>query len=296
MRKVDYLDTNELTAQQLSDMMNLAAALKASVRAGYYPALLKKKCVGLMLPDAPPLYAAAAETAVHQLGGHVSQFSLPLEPPARLRETAALLSRTFDLAVVRCERHEALLALAKYAEIPIVNAGSGHARPVQELADLVTMFERLPAEKKLDECKAVFAGGDGPACASALYLCTKIGMPFVQYCSDKAQELKPPVLKLAERNVKRSGGTYTVTANGAEAFRAADFLFMDAPIDERVPPDAEGVLRVDPAENRLAAFRALFTSLLYENPADREPILIEKIKRTLAVKLQAIFGYGDTAE
>lgn len=296
MMKQDFIETTEFSAQQLLDMMNLGVALKASTRAGFYPALLKKKCIGGMLPDAPPLYRTALETACHQLGGHYAAFDLPLDAPGKLREAAILLSRTLDLAIIRCERHETLLALAKYAEIPIINAGSAYSQPVQEIADLITMFEHLPAEKKLDECKAVYAGGDDVCCSSTLYLCTKIGMQFVQFCTEKQRELKPPVLKHAERNVKRSGGTYTVTDSGVEAFRNADFLLMDAPLGEKVPPDAEGVLRIDPLENHLTAFRALLVTLLYENPADREPILVEKVKRTLAVKLQAIFGFGDAAE
>ena len=113
---------------------------------------------------------------------------------------------------------------------------------------------------------------------------------------DKGKELTPPQLKLAERNVKKSGGTYAVTSNLAEATHGADFLFMDGPLNQRIPPEAEGLLRVDPAENLVTAYRSLLTCLLYGNPAAREPLLIEKMKRMLAIKLQAIFGFGEANE
>ena len=142
----------------------------------------------------------------------------------------------------------------------------------------------------------VYDGPDSPVCRSVLFAASKIGMQFVQLCADKNLELKPPMLKLAERNVKKSGGTYAVLNNSAEAYRGADFLFMDAPLNTRIPADASGVLRVDPSENRLAAFRSVLTCMLYQNPASREPILIEKMKRMLAIKLQAIFGFGEANE
>lgn len=296
MKKQDYVETTEYSEQQILDMMNLGVSLKACIRAEYYPPLLRKKCIGLMLPDTPPLYLSMCRTAIQQLGGSVSEFSLPLEPPESLRPAAELLSRTFDLVILRCQRHETLLALAKYASIPVVNAGSAFCSPVQELGDLITMFEHLPREKKLEACKAVFFGGATPACASTLYITSKIGMQFVQAVPENASELTPPQLKLAERNVKKSGGAYAVTAYSPEVFHGADFLFMEGPLNQKLPPGAEGLLRIDPSENLVTAYRSLLTCLLYANPATREPLLIEKMKRMLAIKLQAIFGFGDAGE
>lgn len=296
MKKQDFVETTEFSEQQILDMMNLGVALKSCVRAEYFPPLLKRKHIGIMLPDMPRLYYAMTERAVFQLGGTVGTFALPLEPPETLRETAMQLSRTYDLIILRCERHETLLALAKYGEIPIVNALSSFSQPVQEIADLITMFEHLPREKKLDTCKAVFYGPATPACASMLYAGSKIGMQFVQVVPEKGRELTPPQLKLAERNVKKSGGTYAVTPNLAEAMHGADFLFMDGPLNQKVPPEAEGVLRIDPMENLVTAYRSILTCLLYVNPATREPLLVEKMKRMLAIKLQAIFGFGEANE
>ena len=290
------MDTGDFSEQQILDLMNLAVTLKACIRADYYPPLLKKKCIAFSVEGAEPFFAMMLETAVHQLGGHAQKVDLALEEPESFRETALQLDRCCDLAFVRCPRHETLLALAKYANIPIVNGGSGYALPVQEVADLITMFEHLPREKKLEECKLVYDGPACPRCTSALFAASKIGMQFVQLVREKKGELQPPVLKQAERNVKKSGGTYTVTDNSAEAYLSADFLIMDGPLRQKLPPDANGVLRLDPAENRLAAFRSVLTCMLYAHPAMREPMLIEKMKRMLAVKLQTIFGFGEAGE
>jgi len=147
MKRQDYVETSEYSEQQMLDMMNLGVTLKACVRAEYFPPLLRKKCIGLMLDGMPPMFESGCETAIYQLGGNVSRFSLPLDPPETLRQTAMLLSRTYDLVIIRCERHESLLALAKYADIPIINAGSDFCTPMHELSSLISMFEHLPREK-----------------------------------------------------------------------------------------------------------------------------------------------------
>ena len=296
MNRLDFLDTCEFSEQQVLDIMNLAVTLKACVRADYYPPLLKKKCIAIILSEPDPYMEFMLATAIHQLGGYPQILPFVLDTPEMIRDAATQLGRSCDLACVKCQRHETLLALAKYADLPIVNMGSSHSLPAQEIADLITMFEHLPREKKLEECKVVYEGGNCPLCVSVLYCTTKIGMQFVQLSPDKKSELQPPSLKIAERNVKKSGGTYTVTDNSGEAYRGADFLIMDAPLSQRLNSDAEGVLRVDPFENRVAAYRSILTCMLYQNPAEREPLLIEKMKRMLAVKLQSIFGFGEAGE
>lgn len=297
MKTQDFLDSNEFSEQQILDMMNLGVTLKACVRADYFPPLLRRRIVALLPTGDASLLDIMCHTAVSQLGGTLITAPLTLAAPEKLREDAMLLDRCCDLVIARSERHETLLALAKYADVPIVNAGSAHSLPVQEIADLITMFEHLPREKKLEDCKAVFYGANCPACASVLYATTKIGMQFTQITPEKSGELTPPQLKNAERNVKKSGGTYAVSNNPAEAFRGADFLFMDAPLSQKLPPDAEsGILRIDPTENRVAALRSILVCMLYTNPAARDTLLVEKMKRMLAIKLQAIFGFGEANE
>lgn len=292
MKNRDYLDTTELTDQQLTDLMNLALALKTGVKADFFPQLIRNRTVGLLLEDADRLTTLAYENAVLQLGGFPQRIDgFPLEPAA-LRTTLRSLTRLCDCLIVRTERHETLLSMGKLSEIPVMNAGSGYCEPVQELADLITMYEHLPKEKRLEECRVVFEGPLSPACTSTLFLTTKIGMPFVQL-ADKSGHLTPPLLKIAERNVKKSGGTYLTTESKLEALRDAEFLRTesDAPTAFHVPDERPHP--VDPTENRLTAIRALLVFLLYQDPARRDSMLAEKLRRTLSVKLHALLGYGE---
>lgn len=288
MKRPDFLDTNDYTDVQLSDLMNLALALKAAARAEYYPPLLEKRNVCLLLEGVDQYFFNAYKIALHQLGALRIDITAVLAPES-LRRTAETLSMLYDALVIKTERHETVLALAKYADIPVINAGTDYCAPMQEIADLVTMYEHLPKEKRLEECKLVYDGPESALCRSMLFLCSKIGMHFAQI-ADVPGHLKPPVLKIAERNVKRSGGTYGVTESSQEAYRDADFLRTDA---RPVQAAADGSPHhIDPLENLGPAIRAVLLFSLYRDPATRDPVLIEKMKRTLSIKLHALFGYG----
>ena len=288
MKHPDFIDTNDCSDAQLTDLMNLALSLKAAARAEYYPPLLEKRNICLLLEGANEHLANAYGIALHQFGAFRIEVTPSLAPES-LRHTAETLSSMYDAIILRTERHETLLTLAKYADVPIINAGSGYCDPVQEIADLITMYEHLPKEKRLEECKVVFDGPESAACRSTLFICSKLGLHFVQL-ADAAYHLKPPVLKIAERNVKRSGGTYGVTESSQEAYRDADFLRTDARPGQSVPDGSP--YYIDPLANSVSAIRAVLLLVLYRDPAERDPVLIEKIKRTLSIKLHALFGYG----
>lgn len=285
------IDANTLGSADMLALMNLALALKACVKADYFPPLLRNRTVAIVAPDAASMQRAAFRLAALQLGAQPLFYDLPFTE-ANLRPLAALLSRTADLAVIRAPRHELFAAFARLTDMPLLNGDSSYCRPVQELADLITMYEHLPKEKRLESCRLVYLGADSPYAASALFSASRVGMGFVQ-CADKAGQLKPPQLKCAEENVRKSGGVYSVTEDGAEALRDADFII--APESPHTPR-SDGVVYIDPEENLLPALRALYTALLYRDPQLRDPVLIEKLRRTLTGKLQMMFGFGETGD
>ena len=165
-------------------------------------------------------------------------------------------------------------------------------QPLQELSDLVSMYEHLPRERRLEECKLVYEGPGNAECASLLYLTSKIGMQFVQIAPSH-QQLKPQATKIAERNIKKSGGAYLITDNAAEGYREANFLRLPAGSAPSPLASENGVCIIDPFENFVTALRAILLLLLYRDPAARDTLLVEKMRRTLAVKLHEVFGYGE---
>ena len=291
MRRNDFIDTNEFTEQELINLMNLAIALKACIRADYFPPLLQHRTLGLALGDCGCRMSSAFITAMRQFGGRI----LFIDRVPEVRDSRRFVENYepyLDCIAARTNKHEAMLTLSKYASIPVINGGSDFNQPLQELSDLITMFEHLPRERRLEDCKLVYEGPGNAECASLLYLTSKMGMQFVQIAPSH-QQLKPQVTKIAERNIKKSGGAYLITDNAAEGFREANFLRLP-PGSSPSPLAAEnGVFLVDPFSNYVTALRAVLLLMLYRDPAAKDTLMIEKMRRTLAVKLHEVFGYGE---
>ena len=78
-----------------------------------------------------------------------------------IRDTARVLSRYLDALVVRTFAHAKLEEMARWADVPVVNALTDASHPCQVLADLLTVAERLGQDRVARGDLAVAWVGDG---------------------------------------------------------------------------------------------------------------------------------------
>ena len=178
------------------------------------------------------------------LGGHAQFFgpgSIQLGGHESIEDSGRVMGSLVDILMARVDRHKDVVSLAKYSAAPVINGMSEYNHPTQELGDLMTMIENLPAGKKIEDCKFAWIGDATQTCASLMFICTKMGMDFVQFgpkghqipdgclhvgTDEERAAFGKHLMAIGEENCKVSGGTIIIS-DDISCIEDSDFVYTD---------------------------------------------------------------------
>ncbi len=241
----DYIDSNDFTAEQLLAIEDLAIAMKKAIKVdGYYPHLLRNQSLGMIFQQVSTRTRISFETAMCDLGGHAQFYgpgTVQLGGHESIEDSARVMGSLLDIMMARVDRHKDVVALGEGAACPVINGMSEFNHPTQELGDLLTMIENLPEGKTIQDCTLAFIGDATQVCVSLMFICSKIGMKFVQFgpkgnqivdgalhvgTPEERAEFGKHLMEIGEENCKVSGGSIVIS-DDIECIKGADFIYTD---------------------------------------------------------------------
>ncbi|AXG08922.1 ornithine carbamoyltransferase [Haloplanus rubicundus] len=138
----DVLDVDDLTAEDLTTVLDRAAAIKA----GEDDTDLDRQTLAMVFEKPSTRTRASFETAMTRLGGHaifLGPDDIHLGSGEPVKDTARALAGYADAIMARLFDHADAEELAAYADVPVINGLTDDAHPCQTLADLLTIRERF---------------------------------------------------------------------------------------------------------------------------------------------------------
>jgi ornithine carbamoyltransferase len=173
-----FVSILEYDREFLSALIDRSIADKKLVKAGKLPATLTGKIVVLYFEKPSLRTRLSFETATTQLGGHgiyMTDEEIGLGKREPVKDVARVISSMADGFVARTFSHQAVLDMAKYGSIPVVNALTDYSHPCQAMADLMTAKEEFGS---LEGLKLAFIGDGNNVARSLACACARLGMEF----------------------------------------------------------------------------------------------------------------------
>ncbi|MCK4274556.1 MAG: ornithine carbamoyltransferase [Dehalococcoidales bacterium] len=222
MNSKDFLSISDLTPEDIRRLISNAAIMKAEG----WSSLLSEKVLVLMFEKPSTRTRVSFDIAMRQMGGHCLYLS-PEEVGLGKRESvpdvARVLSRYANAIAARTFSHQTLATLARYADIPVINALSDLEHPCQALADILTIHEH---KETLEGLTLAFIG-DGNNTAHSLMLAASLsGMNF-RIASPGGYQVEEGILQQAQEYAAESGAEIYCTEEPRQAATDADVIYTD---------------------------------------------------------------------
>ncbi len=142
----DIISIKDFTREEIDYILNIAAAMEPMAKSG--STMLKGRILATLFYEPSTRTRLSFESAMHRLGGTAIGFAeaeiASVRKGENLADTMRVVENYADVIALRHPLEGAARLAAEFAEVPIINAGSGaEEHPTQALLDLYTMKKEL---------------------------------------------------------------------------------------------------------------------------------------------------------
>ena len=220
----NFLSINDCSVDELKELLQLSSELKKHDKNGTLKRTLKGKILAMIFEKASLRTRMSFEIAMADLGGA----AIYLKPEnigkmgerEPIKDIARVFSRYVHGIMARTFAHKTLIELAKYADVPVINALSDFSHPCQGMADMLTIKEHLG---RLEGVRIAFIGDGNNVARSLAFASAKFGMKMT-IASPADYELDAESIETAN-SIKKS--SVVQLRESADAVKDADVIYTD---------------------------------------------------------------------
>ena len=244
----DFLKLLDYTPEEIADLIDFAAELKAKKKAGEAHRLCEGKNIALIFEKTSTRTRCSFEVAARDLGmgsTYLDPTGSQIGKKESIADTARVLSGIYDGIEYRGFGQEIVEELAKYASVPVWNGLTNEFHPTQILADFLTIKEQFGTLKGI---KFVYMGDARFNMGNSLMVgCAKMGMHFTA-CAPKKyfpeQKLIDECMAIAET----TGAKLEFCEDPTEAVKDANVIYTDIWVSMGEPTEvwAERIKELSP--------------------------------------------------
>jgi ornithine carbamoyltransferase len=217
-----FLDLADFPARELREILELALTLKQRRQVATADKPLAGRTLAMIFDKPSTRTRVSFDVAMNELGGHVITVSGPdlqLGRGESIADTARVLSRFVDCIMIRTLDHDALIELAKYATIPVINGLTRLSHPCQVMADVMTFEEKKGTIRRKT---VAWCGAANNVLASWVHAAARF--EFALNVATPAAHAPWPALR---EWAKRSGAAIKFIRDPEQAVAGADCVVTD---------------------------------------------------------------------
>ena len=222
-----FLKLLDLTPEEIGQLLELAAKLKAEKKAGIPHRLCEGKNIVLLFEKDSTRTRCAFEVAGADLGMNVTYLGpsgSQMGKKESIADTARVLGRMYDGIEYRGFGQAIVEELAKFAGVPVWNGLTNEFHPTQILADFLTIQEYFG---DLKGKKLVYMGDARYNMGNSLMVgCAKMGMHFVA-CAPEKYFPDKTLIETCQAIAAETGAVLEFSTDPMTAVQNAHVIYTD---------------------------------------------------------------------